>query len=68
MHRRLDSTLEEWKLYSITLNKDVTVKAPGEDYIGHAVDLDRDGNLIVERADNGQVERVVAGDVSIRPV
>ena len=63
-----DSTLEEWKLYSITLNKDVTVKAPGEDYIGHAVDLDRDGNLIVERADNGQVERVVAGDVSIRPV
>lgn len=61
-----EHTLEEWKELSITLNKNVQVRAPGETYEGYAVDLDRDGNLLVERP-NGIVERIVAGDVSIRP-
>lgn len=61
-----DSTLEEWKEFSITLNRDVQVKAPGESYYGRAIDIDRDGNLLVERP-NGQVERIMAGDISIRP-
>lgn len=61
-----EHTLEEWKDLSITLNRNVQVRAPGETYEGYAVDLDRDGNLLVERP-NGIVERIVAGDVSIRP-
>ena len=61
-----DSTLAEWKEFSITLGQDVEVRAPGNTYEGKAIDLDRDGNLMIERAD-GSVERVVAGDVSIRP-
>lgn len=61
-----EHTLEEWKELSITLNRNVQVRAPGETYEGYAVDLDRDGNLLVERP-NGIVERIVAGDVSIRP-
>lgn len=60
------STLEEWKMYSVTLNQEVEVRAPGNTYEGKAIDLDQDGNLLVQRP-NGQVERIVAGDVSIRP-
>ncbi|WP_251443534.1 biotin--[acetyl-CoA-carboxylase] ligase [Veillonella intestinalis] len=61
-----NSTLAEWKELSITLGKQVEVRAPGSTYEGKAIDLDQDGNLMIERAD-GSVERVVAGDVSIRP-
>lgn len=60
-----DSTLEEWKQYSVTLYKEVLVKAPDKEYIGYAKDLDRDGNLIVQLED-GREERIIAGDVSIR--
>lgn len=60
-----DSTLEEWKELSVTLHQSVIVKAPGGEYEGEAVDIDRDGNLLVKR-DDGMIERIVAGDVSIR--
>lgn len=61
-----DTTLEEWKQLSVTLHQDVEVRAPGNTYVGHAIDIDRDGNLIV-RLPNGKTERIIAGDVSIRP-
>ena len=35
-------------------------------YFGKAVDIDEEGLLIV-RKDDGALEKVVAGDVSIRP-
>ena len=59
------STLEEWKDLSCTLHCDVEVRAPGSTYDGYAEDLDRDGNLLVRLSD-GSLERVIAGDVSIR--
>lgn len=63
-----DKTLEEWKELSCTLGQDVTVLlGKGDSYEGHAEDLDSDGNLLVKRLDTGLIERVVAGDVSIRP-
>ena len=58
--------LEEWKRYSATLGQQVKVIAPDETYIGEAVDIDEDGLLMVKRAD-GRIEKVIAGDVSIRP-
>lgn len=61
-----DSTLEEWKTMAVTLGKEVTVKAPGGNFFGVAKDIDMDGNLLIERED-GRLERVIAGDVSIRP-
>lgn len=58
--------LEEWKQYSSTLGQQVKVIAPDQTYFGEAVDIDEDGLLMVKRED-GSVEKVIAGDVSIRP-
>ena len=58
--------LEEWRQYSCTLGQEVKVIAPGTTYFGMALDIDEEGLLIVKKTD-GQLEKVVAGDVSIRP-
>ena len=58
--------LEEWKNHSCTLGQEVKVIAPDMTYTGKAVDIDEDGLLMVDRG-NGKIEKVVAGDVSIRP-
>ena len=58
--------LEEWKKYSSTLGQQVKVIAPDQTYFGEAVDIDEDGLLMVKRED-GRIEKVIAGDVSIRP-
>lgn len=59
--------LDEWRKYSITLGQEVRVIGvrDGEVYTGKAVDIDEDGALLVETAKGRQ--RVLAGDVSIRP-
>jgi len=59
--------LEEWRKYSITLGQEVKVIGvrDGEVYTGRAVDIDEDGALLVD-TDAGR-QRVLAGDVSIRP-
>ena len=59
--------LELWRQYSTTIGKEVKVVAPDMTYTGKAIDIDKDGLLIVDRG-NGVIEKVVAGDVSIRPV
>lgn len=59
--------LELWRQYSTTIGKEVKVIAPDMTYTGTAIDIDENGLLVVER-DNGVIEKVVAGDVSIRPV
>lgn len=58
--------LDEWRKYSCTLGQKVKVIAPDETYCGEAVDIDGDGLLIVKK-DDGTVDKVIAGDVSIRP-
>lgn len=58
--------LEEWRKYSCTLGQEVKVIAPDMTYFGTAVDIDEEGLLIVRKED-GTMEKVVAGDVSIRP-
>ena len=61
-----EAVLEEWKKYSCTLGQAVKVIAPDKTYYGKAIDIDSEGLLIVEK-DEGGIEKVVAGDVSIRP-
>lgn len=57
--------LEEWRKYSCTLGQEVKVMAPDCTYFGKAEDIDEDGLLIVRKVD-GTLEKVMAGDVSIR--
>lgn len=57
---------DEWRKYSNTLGQEVKVIAPDETYFGTAVDIDSEGLLIVKKKD-GSMEKVIAGDVSIRP-
>ncbi|WP_405379350.1 biotin--[acetyl-CoA-carboxylase] ligase [Phascolarctobacterium sp.] len=58
--------LAEWRKYSCTLGQEVKVIAPDMTYFGQAVDIDDEGLLMVRKED-GTMEKVVAGDVSIRP-
>jgi len=53
--------LEEWKLLSATLNREVKIVAPGEEITGWAVDIDTSGALIV-RGENGSLRSAIAGD------
>jgi len=56
------SILESWRQYNVTLGKRVKVRYQKEHIAGVAVDIDRDGALLV-RQDSGLVEKVMAGDV-----
>lgn len=57
--------LEDWRKLSVTLGQRVQVISCDERYTGTAVDIDRDGCLLVNTGT--KTERVLAGDVSIRP-
>lgn len=61
-----EAVFEQWRKYSCTLGQQVKVIAPDVTYFGTAEDIDEQGLLIVKRED-GSYEKVVAGDVSIRP-
>lgn len=56
--------LEEWKNMTNTLRAWVRVEN-GEAIEGRALDIDRDGALIIELA-SGITKRIIAGDVSLR--
>ena len=53
--------LDEWRMLSATLDREVCIEAPGEVIAGKAVDVDDSGALIVEQHD-GSLKRAVAGD------
>jgi BirA family transcriptional regulator, biotin operon repressor / biotin---[acetyl-CoA-carboxylase] ligase len=58
---------DAWRERSVTLGREVVVKADGREITGTAVDLDETGALLVRGA--GGVERILAGDVTLlRPV
>jgi len=57
-----DSVLREWKAMSATLGRKVQVNTLLSSFEGEAIDINKDGTLLVRR-DNGTVEHVIAGDV-----
>ena len=59
------SILTDWKALNCTLGKDVKVFSMEEKFNGIAEDLNQDGSLLVRR-ENGQLETVIVGDVSLR--
>lgn len=59
-----EKIIEDWKEYNITLGNEVTVTSNSEVLTGQAVDIDKEGSLLVELP-NGTTEKVVAGDVTL---
>lgn len=56
--------LQDWRSQSVTLGQTVDVIGINHRFSGVAVDIDEEGALLV-RTDSG-IERVIAGDISIR--
>jgi len=59
-----DSIVAEWARLSTTLGKQLVVTIGARRVEGHAQALDDDGALLLRR-DNGQVERILGGDVVV---
>lgn len=57
--------LQLWKKLNSTLGQEVQVISQEETYYGTAIDIDENGQLLVNT--NGTIKSVLAGDVSIRP-
>lgn len=57
----LEGVVDDWKKYTVTLNRAVTIETPAETISGTAVDVDSGGGLIV-RLDSGEMKTVVYGD------
>jgi BirA family biotin operon repressor/biotin-[acetyl-CoA-carboxylase] ligase len=58
------AAVDEWRRNSVTLGRRVHVEEGAREFEAEAIDLDGDGALLVRRG--GELERVVAGDVSVR--
>lgn len=59
--------LDKWRELCVTLDCPVTVHTMKGSYVGHALDVDETGALLVQTSD-GAVQRLVAGEVSLRKV
>jgi len=53
-----------WKIYSHTLGKSIKVKTLSGSYIGKAVDIDENCNLIL-RLNNGGIKKIIEGDIFV---
>ncbi|MCJ7768276.1 biotin--[acetyl-CoA-carboxylase] ligase, partial [Candidatus Bathyarchaeota archaeon] len=62
-----DSILKQWKTLNCVLGADVEVISLDETVKGRAVDVDRNGALIVRLGD-GTIRRFIVGDVSLKKV
>ncbi len=59
-----DALFDTWKSRLVTVGREVRINTAAKEVIGLAIDVDRDGTLLVRRAD-GQIERVIAGDIAL---
>lgn len=60
-HETFENTIAEWKQYTMTISRTVTVVTHRRQVRGLAVDVDETGALILELAD-GSREKVIYGD------
>lgn len=60
-----EPVLAAWRAQSLTLGRKVNVHGIDRNFSGEAVDIDDDGALLIKTPQG--IERVMAGDVSIRP-
>ena len=57
----LDRVIEEWKAYTVTLNREVRVVTTREVFTGKAVDVDDSGALVLKCTD-GSLRKILYGD------
>jgi BirA family biotin operon repressor/biotin-[acetyl-CoA-carboxylase] ligase len=62
--KKIDELLKKWRDYTIMIGRDVRIDLPDRVVMGKVLDIDRQGALIVLRADYG-VEHIIAGDCSL---
>ncbi len=66
MEKNYEQILNSWRKRSYTIGKVVKVQQPfGRSYEGYVVGIDKEGTLIIEKAD-GTLQKVISGEVSIR--
>jgi BirA family biotin operon repressor/biotin-[acetyl-CoA-carboxylase] ligase len=58
------SVREEWKELNNTIGSRVKITDSGKGIEGDAIDIDNDGFLLVRR-ENGDITRIISGDVSL---
>ena len=56
-----DRVIEEWKGYTVTLNREVRVVTTRDVFSGRAVDVDDNGALVLKCAD-GSLQKILYGD------
>lgn len=62
-----DPLMQEYRGLSMVLDQPVTISTPaGETYPATAISISDDGSLVVQRA-NGDLEEVLAAEVTLRP-
>lgn len=61
-----DELVRTWKSHLNTLGQSVVVEGINQRIVGQAVDVERNGTLLIKTAD-GSIQAVMAGDVSLRP-
>ncbi len=61
---KIDDLLGRWRTHTIMIGRDVRIELPDRVVMGRVLDIDRQGGLIILRADYG-IEHIVAGDCSI---
>lgn len=65
LDRGFAPVLNRWRQLCVTLDCPVTVHTVRENYTGYAIDVDETGALLV-KTDDGRIERLLAGEVTLR--
>ena len=61
----LDLITALWKKYSVTLGKEVLIAVKGEQHNGVAIDITKEGKLIVQCID-GTRKEVLSGEILVK--
>lgn len=64
LHLGNDALFRTWQARLLTVGQQVRLVSAGQEVVGVAETVERDGTLLIRQA-NGQIERVVAGDIAL---
>ena len=63
-NKNYNKIISIWKKYSHTLGKKIKARTLSRNYIGKAIDIDDNCNLIL-RLNNGNIKKIIEGDIFI---